>query len=122
VRLSKQRFSKLTGEGKAPAAPVIQPDLSGMEKRLESMEKLLRGIVMSMPIATPAPAPVAPAPVKIESPAMLERLWSIEEKLRDLAVKRTDESWNFDVRRNANGKIMSVQATKNRESEGADLA
>lgn len=130
MRLKRDRFNALVGKQAAPVAqpaptpapaPVVSAppshaaDFAAMGQRLETMEKMLRGVFINQATSTDARPP---APVVVSDPALHGRLARIEEAL----ARSQAQEWQFDVKRGADGKLLSVLATKKAETEWRDLA
>lgn len=132
MRLKRDRFNRLTGKVPPPApAPVPEPvaappmpvaapsiDLSGLERKLEGLEKMVSGVFVAQArMARRVSDEPEPPPAPLPDPALNARLASMEANLRTLAKKKSDEKWLFSVKRDSNGRISAVEATKKDETD-----
>lgn len=138
MRLKRDRFNTLVGKQAKPAVvaapdPVAAPpppppppapvDLSGLEKRMEGMEKMLRGIFINQARTSDAAPALAMAPVPpVDLTGVGERLSGVERTLRDLVERKPADVWVFDVQRDRSGKIVSVEASRKAEMTDPLLA
>lgn len=141
MRLKRDRFNTLVGKQAKPAvaaaaepvvatpplppAPPTPPtvDLSGLEKRMEGMEKMLRGIFINQArTSDAAPVVVAPPVPPVDLAGVGERLSGVERTLRDLVERKPADVWVFDVQRDRSGKIVSVEASRKAETTAPLLA
>lgn len=127
MRLKRDRFNRLTGKAAPPPAPAPEPpmpvaapsiDVSALERKLEGLEKMVSGVFVAQArMARQVSDEPEPPPAPLPDPALNARLASMEANLRALAKKKSDEKWLFSVKRDSNGRISAVEATKKDETD-----